>query len=137
MDKPTEVTSTWFILNTAHGKYICCAEVTASKVLQGQSDEATIECKEAYELFTPLQQVPSQEEGKIGIAKEAIATPLDTNASPTSTFFCLSNSRITLFSNMSEGDQDTYKRLVEMARGMGEAWRVQRSGIVVPSISLK
>jgi hypothetical protein len=129
MDKPTEATYTWLILNTAHGKYICGTKHTVSHLLQLQIDGAAMECEMAYELITPVNQVPSADQTKFGIAKEAVATPLDVNSEACNTFFSLVGTRMTFFEHMSKSDRTVYEQLINMANSLGTGWRAHRAGI--------
>lgn len=137
MDKPTEATYTWLILNTQHGKYICSTKLSISSVIQAQIEGAAVECQRVYELYTPLQQVPSKDPTKLAVAKDGLATPLDINAESTTTFFSLHGTRVNFFEHMAKVDREMYERLVAGAREMAAGWRTQRTGIVVPTISLK
>lgn len=129
MDKPTDATHTWLILSTAHGKYICSTKLSISHVLQIQVDGAAMECEAAYELLTPVNEVPSKEQSQLGIAKNAIATPLDVNSKTCATFFSLVGTRISFFEHMLEADRVIYEKLINMARSLATAWSAHRAGI--------
>jgi len=137
MDKSTDATDTWFILSTAHGKYICSSTWTSSGIRQNLATGLAVECREVIELLTPLNQVPGKDPTQIGIAKEAFATPLDVNSTVTQTSFSLVGARITFFTDMHEADREVYRKLITMGRTMADNWRAQRSKIVVPNLAIK
>lgn len=132
MDKSTNAADTWFIVSTAHGKYIGSTPVAISTIIQTQLDGAAIECRELLELITPVSQVPSEDPNKIGVAKEALATPLDVNSASAFSFLSLAGSRVTFFQHLSESDQQFYGRLILLARSMGSSWAANRSPIIRP-----
>lgn len=135
MDESSAATNTWFTLNTAHGKYICRAAKTKGDVRATLISGGTLDVAEAFELFTPLQSVPGNTPGKMGIAKDAFVTPLDVNAAPAVTSFNLTGARVTFFHDMEDTDKDVYTKLVAMGSEMANAWRTARTGIVTPKIT--
>lgn len=137
MDKPTDTEGTWLIISASHGKYICRTKLSISMVLQIQQDAGALECLEAFEFVTPIQQVPSEDPTKMGIAKEAIATPIDANSGAAATFFSLAGTRINFLDHLGSTDRSVYEQLVGLARSMADSWRAQRSKIVVPKMSLR
>jgi hypothetical protein len=137
MDKSTNATDTWFILSAAHGKYICSSTWPAVNIRQSLSSCLAVDCREVIELITPLNQVPGTDPTQVGIAKDAFATPLDVNSVAAHTSFSLSGARITFFTDMSDVDQEMYKKLITMGRAMADSWRTRRSKIVVPNLTIK
>ncbi len=137
MDKPTDTEGTWLVLSTSHGKYICRTKLSISMVLQIQQDSGALECLEAFEFITPVQQVPSEDPSEMGIAKEAIATPIDTNTGAAVAFISLAGTRISFLDHLGSIDRNVYEQLVALARSMADGWRAQRSKVVVPKISLR
>jgi hypothetical protein len=129
MDKPTNTADTWLILSTAHGKYICSTKLSESGVMQVLLDARSLECTAAYELLTPVNQVPSKDAGQFGIAKEAVATPIDVNSETALTFFNLAGARVNFFEHLFQADRVIYEKLIKMANELATAWRAHRMGI--------
>ena len=89
-----------------------------------------MECMNAYELITPVSQVPGSDATQVGIAKDAVATPIDVNASATPVFFSLVGARVSFFDHMVSSDRDVYERLKRMAHALSNIWSTQRASVI-------
>lgn len=126
--------STWFVLTTNSGKFICCTALTDANLLIRHMQHECVDCDDVYEFMTPtgMQQNPADPR-MVSVTKEAVMTPVDVVSSPTKMAFDLTGAHIMLFSSLSPTDRDTYNRLIKNAQAMAAQWQRTRSPIVLAS----
>lgn len=132
MDNTTTAEGTWFILGTAHGKYVCFAEVQANRVRDAHSGRELLKCAEVHELATQAGMFTDPKEPtKVTMRKDMVITPLDVS-SRTAAVFDMAGARLTLFEELSENDREFYNTSLKRSRELAAAWDKARSPISLP-----
>lgn len=132
MDDKTATEGTWFILGTAHGKYICWTEAQQARVLSAHATRETLLCAEVHDLVTEASLIQDPNHPTlVTLRKDAVATPLDVSVGTASTID-LAGTRLTMFSDLMANDRVFYQELVTRSRGLAVAWAKARSPISRP-----
>lgn len=112
----------WVVVVTAGGKFIGKVDESGTD----DFDEKFMVLKPAFDLITPMQQVPGPD-GTMGITKAAIVTPIDITNQPVR--FAVVPIGVIRFKDMEESDVERYKKLVKHALETAQAARLSELGL--------
>ena len=126
----------WATITGASGnRYIGKVEQTnhpADKLWEHIVSGELITLSPCYELTTMTQPVQVGP-GQMALHRQTLVFPIDSCCEDTSvTFMC--PSEVSLLSEMSEGDQDTYRKMIERVREEMLSTRLKRSNLILAGL---